>query len=307
MKGPVLVTGASGLIGLELVPALRREGYEVVTASRRGAGVDHHGDLAAPGEADVVVAATRPAALVHLAGGPAAEPDALWRNNVLATHHVLAAASRLRELPTCIIVGSAAEYGGGALERLSEERPARPVTDYGRAKAAQVLLARRLAAARDLPLTVLRPFNVVSRRLPETTALGNMRRQLLAGSGTRRRVECGRLDVVRDYVPAGAVVEAIRRVLERPQPGATINVCSGIGLELGRILDALARRLGVTAVPVVSPELEAMAAADRVVGDPTRLRALLGLVVEVSAESLAAELLAEPPTPAAGGSDLAGR
>ena len=292
MKGRVLVTGASGLIGQELVPALRRDGYVVVTTARRG-GVDHRADLAAPGEAEAVVAATRPAALVHLAGGSAADLDALWRGNVLATWHVLAAASRLRHAPACIVLGSAAEYGAGARERLAEDRPPRPVTDYGRAKAAQIIVARRLAASRGLPLTVLRPFNVVSPRLSAATALGNMRRQLLAGSGPRRRVECGRLDVVRDYVPVRAVVEAIRRSLERPGRGATINVCSGIGIELGSILHATARRLRVTAVPIASPGLEALPAADRVVGDPARLGELLGLVVDVSAESLAAELLAD--------------
>ena len=294
MSGAVLVTGASGLIGSELVPVLRAAGYEVLTTCRSGKGVDRRADLAVPAEAQALLAAARPDAVVHLAGGTDPDPDELYRGNVLSTVNVLAAASRLPTAPPCVVLGSAAEYGDGGPDAIAEDRRPRPLSDYGRAKAAQVILARQVAAARRLPLTVLRPFNVVSPRLPETTALGNIRRQLLAGTGARRPVACGRLDVVRDYVPVAVVVEAIRRSLARPQPGEVINVCSGTGLELRLVLAAMARRLGVTAVPSGSARLTGLPAADRVVGDPSRLRALLGLSPEASAEGIAATMLPAP-------------
>ena len=67
----------------------------VATASRSGA--EHrNADLAAPGAADELVAWSRPAAIVHLAGGVAADPSELYRRNALATVHLMRAAGRRR-------------------------------------------------------------------------------------------------------------------------------------------------------------------------------------------------------------------
>src|SRR4030095_6304543 len=152
-----------------------------------------------------------------------------------------------------------------------------------RAKLAQTTLAEALCAAAGLPLTVLRPFNLVSPRLPPSSALGNMREQLLRGHGRERVVECGRLEVVRDFVPLPAVAETIRRLTVSPAPGRTINVCTGIGIELGAILRAMAERLwgGFVAVPT----------APRVVGDPTILARLTGIRIEATPEGMAEVLL----------------
>jgi nucleoside-diphosphate-sugar epimerase len=115
----------------------------------------------------------------------------------------------------------------------------------------------------------------VSRHLPPSSALGNLRRQLVAGAGSVRRVRCGRLDVVRDFVPAPAVADAVLRLLRAPAPGQALNLCSGVGIELGAIFEAMARRLGVELDVVVDPELAALPAAPAVIGDPTALRRLL--------------------------------
>jgi nucleoside-diphosphate-sugar epimerase len=281
----ILLTGASGLIGEELHPRLRAAGFEVAPTSRSGV---PRADLADRRQVDELMR-SRPEAVVHLAGGQRGDPLALYRDNVLTTVHVLAAAAELASPPYCIVFGSAAEYGGGA-GPLAESAPLRPLSDYGRAKAAQTMLARVIAERQGLALTVLRPFNIVSPRLPATAALGSMRDQLRSQSGSRRRVRCGRLDVVRDYVPVTAVAESVLRMLATPRPGV-FNVASGVGLRLEDIVVAMARQLGAELTTEVDPELAALPAPPTAIGDPAALRAAIGLEIGATPASVAAMVL----------------
>ena len=295
MTSPLLVTGATGLIGQELLEALslREEPWQVHTASRsEAAGPGHHRcDLSRLDECTALVDAVQPAAVVHLAGGTAPSRHALYESNVLSTVNLMNAVARLRRPAYCIVFGSAAEYGDTPQSPTSEEAPLSPVSEYGRAKVAQTTLAESLSRARGIPLTVLRPFNLVSPRLPASSALGNMRRQLLGGTGTERTVTCGRLDLVRDYVPLAAVAEVTLHLLAKPAPGQVLNVCSGVGIALDSILAAMAGRLGVALRIVQAPELLGIPAAARVVGDPARLARETGIRIEVTAESLAGILV----------------
>jgi GDP-4-dehydro-6-deoxy-D-mannose reductase len=298
MATPILVTGATGLIGQELIRELshRQALWEVHTASRSESGLPRHHrcDLSVADETFALIEQVEPSAVVHLAGGTSPDRHELYASNVLSTVNLMNAVARLPHPAYCIVFGSAAEYGDTLQSPIGEEAPLKPVSEYGRAKVAGTTLAESICRARGIPLTVLRPFNVVSPRLPASTALGNMRRQLLstpAGGRDERTVTCGRLDLVRDYVPLQAVIEVALHLLAKPAPGQVLNVCSGVGISLGSILDAMARRLGVALRIEQAPELLGIPAAPRVVGDPGRLARETGIRIAATAEDLAALLV----------------
>lgn len=274
----VLVTGAAGLLGGHLVPLLHAQGHGVVAVDRA------EGDLADAATARRVVAAAAPDAVVHLAGGPGGDRAAVHRANVLTTENVVAAAGAAGR-PQVVVLGSAAEYGDGGAELLAEEAPLRPVTEYGRAKVAATTAAAALATELEVPLTVARPFNVVVARPPRQTPLGNLSAQLLEQEGPRRLVQCGRLDVIRDFVPAGFVAEALVGLVQGRHLGI-YNVCSGLARTPAEVLGEMAATLGIEAVVELVPDLAALPAADRVVGDPARL-AGLGLRCAPTARDLA--------------------
>jgi GDP-4-dehydro-6-deoxy-D-mannose reductase len=283
MADSLLVTGATGLIGQELVRSLSQKSWQIHTASRS--------DLSRPEETLALIERVQPAVVVHLAGGTSASRRELYENNVLTTVNLMNAVARLERPAYCIVFGSAAEYGDTTQSPIGEDAPLQPVSEYGRAKVAQTTLAESLARARGIPLTILRPFNIVSPRLPSSTALGNMRRQLLSAGGPERTVTCGRLDLVRDYVPLPALIDVILHLLSTPAPGQVLNVCSGVGISLQSILDAMAKRLGVALRIEQTPELLGIPAAPRVIGDPTRLAEVTGIRIAASAEGMA-EILA---------------
>lgn len=273
IKGPVLVTGATGLIGSRLVRRLRGRNLEVhgVSRSAESSALSHQADLSEQSEACEVVQNVGPSMVFHLAGSQHATPSRLYADNVLATVNVMHAAARVNPMPAIVAIGSASEYGDPEGGSVTEKSPTRPLTDYGRSKVAASMLARTIAERANLRFCILRPFNVVSPHLPPTTALGNMRRQLLEQRGELRVVRCGRVDVVRDFVPLDFVIDVLVRMLDLDSWPDTLNVCTGVGVELGELLVAMGRVIGAEVEVAPVQELVEITAAPRIVGDPALL------------------------------------
>src|SRR6185295_5203054 len=146
----LLLTGASGLFGRALRPALTADGWDVVPVSRSGGAAPElrRCDLADPEACRHLLLEVQPDHVVHCAGGAggaSSERNDLYRANVLTTVHLLEGSLGLSAPPSFVLFGSAAEYG--AQEGvLGEDAPLQPVTEYGRAKVAQTALAAGIAA-----------------------------------------------------------------------------------------------------------------------------------------------------------------
>jgi nucleoside-diphosphate-sugar epimerase len=288
----VLVTGSTGLIGKPLLKLLRDRHFEAHGVSRSAPTdpLTHRADLSVPEQTASLLAHVNPSVIIHLAGGRERDVERLYVSNVLTTVNLLQAAARLESPAAFVIAGSAAEYGEPADGIASEAGPAHPVTDYGRSKLAASALAQSISAESGMRLCIVRPFNIVSPNLPSVTALGNMRRQLMAQVGSHRVVRCGRLDIVRDFVPLHFVVDAFSRLLDLEEWPRILNVCSGTGIELGSVLRATADLLKVEVSAVRDSELAEIPAAARIIGDAELLHQV-GLHCEPTAASLARVLI----------------
>lgn len=176
----LLVTGACGYIGSSLALRLRATGHQVVgldsfnnyyapPIKRRTAALLHDAgieieelDLAAhPLEA--VVGGVD--AIVHLAAQPGISATTPWedyhRNNILATHRLVAAAAKVRT-PRFINISSSSVYGLNATG--AETTAPSPASWYGVTKLAaeqEVMAAHR---AQLLPACSLRLFSVYGER-----------------------------------------------------------------------------------------------------------------------------------------------
>ena len=135
-RGPVVVTGGTGLVGQRLVRRLRGEGRPVRLVTRRqalleaSAGVER---VTWDGLQLDPAALAAAEALVHLAGEPifgglpsAARRRQMWRSRVDSTHSLVRAIGQLprSERPTALVCASAVGiYGDAGEAPLSEEGP----------------------------------------------------------------------------------------------------------------------------------------------------------------------------------------
>ena len=212
-------------------------------------------------------------------------------SNVITTVNLLEALMSLESPAHFVVTGSAAEYGEPESGVVRDNSPTSPMSDYGAVKALQTTLALSVAQIHNLPVTVVRPFNIVSPHLPTTSALGNIREQLLAQKDDTRTVTCGRLDIYRDYVPTSLVVEALDKILDDGTNMRILNVCSGVSIRLGDIVQALADELDVQVHVQLQRELVELPAPRRIVGDASSLEGLLHKRIRPTPELLAQMLL----------------
>jgi nucleoside-diphosphate-sugar epimerase len=252
-----LVTGGSGFIGSHLAEALVQRGHEVrvlvrSTSSLRWLGAVKadfvQGDTRDKGS---LRAAVRDADYVFHLGGVISAPDrrTYFEVNVEGTRNLVEACREADPgLRKFVYVSSIAAAGPSPCDAaLNEDAESRPVSDYGRSKLAAEGIV--LAAAGRLPVTVVRPPNVLGPRqkeLAESIKLVRMRIKPLIGRKSSRT----------SVAAVGDVVRALILAAEDPRSAGRIYyVTDGRAYSWREITDAVAEAAGVGrfALPVPFP------------------------------------------------------
>jgi nucleoside-diphosphate-sugar epimerase len=180
-------------------------------------------------------------------------------------------------------LGSAAEYGDpGSADPVPETAEVHPVGVYGETKWAgsrAVLDAR----AAGLDAVVARGFNLVSHRLAPVSPLHQFVADVMALPPEGGEVEVWWPDTIRDHILLRDLAVAVARLAEAEVVPDIVNLCSGVGVRFGDIVEAIARRQrkDVTIRSLDRPGIPA------VVGDPSRMIQHTGVRPEMSAEIVA--------------------
>ncbi|UZR28747.1 NAD-dependent epimerase/dehydratase family protein [Methylococcus mesophilus] len=276
----VLVTGATGFTGRYLVDHLRGAGYVVVGTTCQPEDADPnlgilHADLNDEASLRALVEAVRPGAVIHLAAisfVPYADALNIYRVNVLGTENLLRTldASRL-ELRKLIIASSSNVYGSPDVSPISETVCPRPVSHYACSKLAMEHMAALYADRFSTIIT--RPFNYTG---PGQSVSFFVPKLVAAFRRHERVLELGDLDVVRDISDVRAVTVCYRALLESDASGVTVNLCTGQGVHLTEVFEALVEIAGYR--PEVRVKEGFLRSNDirRLVGCPGRLHALIG-------------------------------
>lgn len=287
-----VVTGCAGFIGSTLCEALVAEGWRVRGADAFTDVYDRDEKEAnletlrheprfdlvevdlARGPLEGLLAGGPP--VVHLAGRPGVRSSfgggvpATVRDNLLATHRLLAAARRAR-VRRVVWASSSSVYGDVSGAAAGEERALGPApSPYAATKRACEGLAQ-LARDRGLETTGLRLFTVYGPRQRPDMALRRMCEALSGGPGFPLY---GDGSQARDLTHVDDVVEAVRRALAAPAVAALYNVGGGRPTSLAETI-ALLEVIAGRCMPVRAAGAAAGDVA-RTAADTSRARRELG-------------------------------
>jgi UDP-glucose 4-epimerase len=258
MSGVVMVVGAGGFIGAQVVKAAVAAGHRVIAVG--GSGDDSHGQvewlpLRLPDEGfGVALARHRPWLVLHAASRssvPASmqDPAGDLVSSVGVTSFVLEALRRQSPESRVIVCSSAAVYGSPASLPISETAALAPLSPYGYHKWMTELLVRQYAQVFGLNACSLRIFSAYG---------PGLRRQLLWDICCKLR-RTGRLELQgtgresRDFIHVDDVARAVFAVADRGAfIGESINVASGSEVTVLSMSVKLMDALGIAGAPVFS-------------------------------------------------------
>jgi UDP-glucuronate 4-epimerase len=260
----VLVTGAAGFVGLNLVRRFAAAGDEVHALVRRtpdaaalaftgsgpGAVAWHHGDVTDRVGCAALVADVGPDVVVHAAAvtftGPqeAADPARVFDVNAGGTVNVLEAARR-HGVGTFVYLSSSGLYGANPpLPALDESARMNPGNLYAIAKIASEHLCGRYAELTGMRVRVGRlgtAYGPMERATGSRTNLSGVQQAILLAETLERPLRVAGADIARDFVHIDDVAEAFYQLAVVPEAHHLIyNVGAARSAPLSVALDALA-------------------------------------------------------------------
>ena len=253
MADLTLITGGAGFIGSHLAERLLARGYRVrvldnLSFGRREwvpAGTELiEGDIR--NLEDCRRACAGVVGIFHMAAMSRAGPsidaiDTCTQQNIVGTQNILIAA-RDAEVRKFIYSGSSTFYGNRPPPH-HEDTPADFLNFYALSKAAGEQYCLMFDRLFDLPVTVLRYFNVYGPRQPQTGAYA-----LVLGIFLRRKFENQPLEIHgsgaqrRDFVHVRDVANANVAAFESRRHGRIYNVGSGTNISVRELADMISSR-----------------------------------------------------------------
>jgi CDP-glucose 4,6-dehydratase len=278
----VLVTGASGLVGSHLVPALRAQGAEVAAFD---------GDVADAAAVSRAVDEHAADTVFHLAaqtivGEANASPLPTFEVNVRGTWNVLEAC-RAGGVRRTVVAASDKVYGPCANgTAFTEDAPLAPRFAYDASKAAADLLARSYWHTFGLPVATTRFANIYgggdrqdSRLVPElVAAIAEDRAPVIRSDGSPEREYLYVDDAVDAYL---AIARALDDGVAR---GEAYNAGGGRPHSVREVVETLIRVAGSDVEPEFRGDGVPPAEIDRQYVDVAKLHAATGWAPQVGLE-----------------------
>ena len=310
-----LITGAAGFVGQWVGRELVERGWEVAGTALEATHPStepndplvsvrwHTADVRRGADLGRVLDATKPDAILHLAGvafvpAAQADPGAALETNVVAAARLLAEVKTRRVAgsldPVVLVVGSGEQYGRHDASEmpLSEAAAQRPHSVYAASKAAQEHIALEAFRSGGIRVIATRSFNHSGAGQADRFVLPALvGRALAAREAGTRTLAIGNTTTVRDFLHVRDVARAYADLVERGTAGDVYNVASGVGVDVGTLASRVLALVGVDAIFNTDAALVRPAEVPVLIGDATKLRRATGWSPRLTLDSIIEDLI----------------
>lgn len=241
----------------------------------------------------------QPDFVYHLAGlvQPAESqlrPREYYLVNVQGTVNLLEAVRCHQPQARVLLVSSSEVYGKPSTGfPFSETAPLLPTNPYASSKVLSEEVGRRYGENYGCRVVTARPFNHSGPGQSEEFVVADFCKQiaLIEAGRNAPQVLVGNLSPVKEFLDVRDVVRAYAGLAEKGVAGEVYNVCSGVGVQIGEILELALGRARVEIEVIVSPEKYRQSGHQPGVGNKEKIHALLGWRPQYTLEQTVADTL----------------
>ena len=275
----VLVTGASGFIGKNVLPILLANGYDVYAVHNGGSIIEyenvtwHKCNIMNKDEVSLLFEKIQPEYLLHLAWFVTPGKWAIAPENIGWVEVSLNLIKKFNEFggKRVVAAGSGLEYDWQYGYCNEELTPKNPATFYGVCKNATRQVVEAYAELVGLSFAWGRVFFLYGPHENPNRLIAYVINSLLR----RERANCSHGNQVRDFLHAYDVANALVFLLENEYNG-NVNIASGEPIKLKELMLLAANEIGATELLKLGAIPAAASDTDLVVADVNRLKNELG-------------------------------
>ena len=173
--------------------------------------------------------------IIHLAAISSVDHDnvsEIYETNIVGTRNILEAAKLNNIKVKKVIIASSANIYGNQSGILGEDSELIPENDYAVSKYAVEALCRTYL--KFLDITLVRPFNY--------SGVGQSSKFIIpkivnAFRERKKSLEMGNVEIIRDFSDVRDIVDYYRQILVHDKNPLIVNLCSGTGTSLKKIID----------------------------------------------------------------------
>tara|TARA_B100000575_G_scaffold294544_1_gene311359 strand:+ start:2585 stop:3562 length:978 start_codon:yes stop_codon:yes gene_type:complete len=265
MKNKILITGGCGFIGSHLTEMFVKKGYNVIVFDRYNINNDYGwlnnskykkniefilGDIR---DYDSVYNAVKNCSIViHLAaliGIPYSyiSPLAYIKTNIEGTYNILESSKKLN-IDEIIVTSTSEVYGTAQYEPIDENHPHVAQSPYSASKIGADKISLSYYRSFNLPVKIIRPFNVFGPRQSLRAIIPTIINQLLISN----TLKLGNLNIQRDFTYVLDLCNAYERILKNKSfIGKEINVGSNKNFFLNDIIEEIRLCLKIKKINII--------------------------------------------------------
>ena len=250
----ILITGSLGQLGSYICEDFLDDGINIIgldngtnkcsSVPERVANITTIGDIRDENKVNEILEGIE--AIIHCAAQISVEKSIIdpkndADNNIVSTLNLLQAVVKTKSVKRFVYISTAATYGNPIKLPINEIHPQMPLSGYGLSKLAAERYVNMFWQIHKLPIVVIRPFNIYSKRAdPKSQYSGVITKFIDCIKENKPPKIEGDGNQTRDFIHVKDVVKMIRLVLDKDEAvGEVFNCGCGQPVTINKLAEVI--------------------------------------------------------------------